>query len=287
MRYYSEITDEKTSIVYSCDMVRFKIDIRKDCAEKFSQRFSADTRTDVHIYPVSFVPFKYRQMITVNTEYGVVTMGIGFNGCAGSDDLLRGFVEFNPNKCFPEWRNEFIDICSWCVSVEPTRIDLAVDIPIDRTCCSLVKDIRLYEYQEKSSDDFTEYLGQRNKCGRVKLYNKAKEQKLAYPLTRLEITTECDMTEFVKHVPQVIISKECQIDFLHADMSDLSANDRVTVQLLNMFDLQVRKQWLRKYSYRFQKKIEKYVLAENRFEINYDCVRAIFRTINNYGNLCS
>lgn len=287
MRYYSEIMDEKTSVVYSCDMVRFAIDIRKDCSDKFASRFCADTRIDVQIYPVSFTPFRYRQLITVNTGYGIVSMGIGFNGCAGSDDLLRGFIEFNPNKCFPEWRNEFIDICGWCTKVEPTRIDLAIDIPIERTCCSLVKDIRLYEYQEKSSDDFTEYLGKRNTCGRVKLYNKAKEQKLSYPLTRLEITTECDMKEFEKHIPQVVISKEGQIDFLHADMSELSANDRVTVQLLNTLNLNDRKIWLRKYSYRFQKKIEKYILAENRFEVNFDCVRAVFRSVSDYGKLCA
>lgn len=286
MRYFSEIKDKDTGIIYSCDMIRFSIDIRKDCIEVFASRFSSDTRLDVQIYPISYVPFRYRQLITINTGCGVVSMGIGFNGCAGSDDLLRGFVEFNPNKCFPEWRNEFIDICGWCTKVEPVRLDLAVDIPVDRQCCSLVKDIRLYEYQEKAHDDFTEYLGKRNACGRVKLYNKAKEQKLSCPLTRLEITTECDMNEFRKHVPQVIISKEEQIDFMHADMSELSANDKITVQLLNTLNLNERKTWLRKYSYRFQKKIQKYILAENRLEINFDCVRAVFRSVSSYGNLC-
>lgn len=287
MRYFSEVKDEKTGVVYSCDMVRFSIDIRKDCAEKFSLRFSPDTRIDVSIYPISFVPFRYRQMITVNTGSGVVSMGIGFNGCAGIDDLLRGYVEFNPNKCFPEWRNEFIDICGWCSKIEPVRMDLAIDIPIERRCCSLVKDIRLYEYQERSQEEYTEYLGKRNKCGHVRLYNKAREQKLRYPLTRLEITTECDMVEFRKHAPVVIISKEEQIDFMHADMSDLSQNDRVTVQLLNTLDLETRMIWLRKYTYRFQKKIEKYVYVDNRFEYNEFCISEVFRQVENYTRLCA
>lgn len=286
MRYFSEVKDEKTSIVYSCDMVRFSIDIRKDCAEKFSLRFSKDTRTDVEVYPVSFAPFRYRQMLTVNTGEGIVSMGIGFNGVS-AEDMLRGYVEFNPNKCFPEWRNEFIDICGWCTKVEPVRVDLALDIPIDRRCCSLVKDIRLYAYQERSAEEYTEYLGKRNKCGHVRLYNKAKEQKLNYALTRLEITTECDMSEFRKHAPTVVISKEEQIDFEHADLSDLSQNDRVTVQMLNSLDLGTRMKWVRKYSYRYQKKIQKYVYVENRLEYNEYCISEIFRQVQAYSRLCA
>lgn len=286
MRYFSEILDDKTGYIYSCDMVRFSIEVRKDCAEKFACRFSADTRLDVNVYPVSYVRYKYRQMISVNVGESTVVMGIGFNGDNVVDDRLRGYIEFNPNKCFPEWKAEFIDICGWCNKVEIARVDLAVDIPVDRCNCSLVKDVRLYEYQQKASDDYTEYLGKRNTVGRVKLYNKSKEQKLKYPLTRLEITTECDIKEFKKHIPQVIVSDVEQIDFERADLSGLSQNDRVTVSLLNILDFNTRMEWLQKYTYRHRQKISKYVMADTRLELNCDCVQNVFRWVQSYANLC-
>lgn len=285
MRYFSEVTDSETGYIYSCDMVRFNIEIRQDCAEKFSCRFSSDSRLDVEVYPVSFSPFKYRQLLSVKVGDSVVSMGIGFNGCNASDDRLRGYVEFNPNKCFPEWKNEFIDICGWCNRVEPARLDLAVDIPLERSACSLIKDGRLYEYQQKAVDDYTEYLGRRNTAGRVKLYNKSKEQKLPYPLTRLEITTECDINEFKKHIPQVVLSGTEQIDIPHADLSGLSQNDRVTVALLNTLGLDARVEWLQKFTYRYRQKISKYVMAENRLALNLRCVSEILEQIKLYGKL--
>lgn len=287
MRYYESIADSNTSYIYSCDMVRFSIEIRKDCAEKMSQRFSAETRLDVNVYPVDLRPFKYRHMLTVAVGESSVSLAVGFNGYGGADERFRGYVEFNPNKCFPDWKDEFLDVCSWCCKVEPVRIDLAIDVPVDRTGCSLVKDGRLYEYQQKSADDFTEYLGRRNTPGRVKLYNKTKEQKLSYPLTRLEITTECDMNEFKKHVPEVIISDMEQIDFEHGDLSELTQNERVYLSVLNRLSLSERTAILKKFTYRHRHKIEKYVMAENRLQINYDCVRQVFESIERYSRLCA
>jgi len=68
------------------------------------------------------------------------------------------------------------------------RFDLAIDIPIDRSKCFLVKDRRLY-IERKHGIEFTQYLGAKSSSvGRVKLYNKTAEAKLDYPLTRLELT---------------------------------------------------------------------------------------------------
>lgn len=286
MRYYEEVVDNKTSYIYSCDMVRYNIEVRKDCAEKFSQRFSNDTRLDVKVFPIDYRPFKYRQMLTVTVGESSVSIAVGFNGFGSTDERLRGYIEFNPNKCFPEWKHEFLDIVGWCNKVEVARVDLALDFPVDRLSCSLVKDGRLYEYQQKAVDDFTEYLGRRNTVGRVKLYNKAKEQNLNYPLSRLEITTECDIKEFAKHVPEVIISDVEQVDFEHADLSDLTQNERVYISVLNRLPLAERVAILKKFTYRHRRKIEKYVMAENRLQINKSCVRVVFENVEKYTRLC-
>lgn len=285
MYYYQEVYDEKTRYTYSCDMVRYNIELRKDCLDAVYSRFGSVARGDIHIYPVSFKEYAYRQLLTIKTQHGSVSLGIGFNGHGGADDRLRGFVEFNPNKVFPDWHKEFVDLCGWCSSVELKRVDLAVDIPVNRFACSLVKDGRNYGMEQRSAVEYTEYLGMRNKAGRVKLYNKQAEQKLSYPLTRLEITTEPDIMEFKKHLPEVVISDEAQIDLAHADMEDLSHNDKVTVSLLNTLPLGQRVEYLRKYTYRHRQKIEKYVLAENRAKINIGCVKQVFDEFTKYERL--
>lgn len=70
------------------------------------------------------------------------------------------------------------------------RFDLAIDIPVDRAKCFLVKDRRLY-IERRHGVEYTQYLGAKSSMvGRVKLYNKTAEAKLDYPLTRLELTLD-------------------------------------------------------------------------------------------------
>ena len=69
------------------------------------------------------------------------------------------------------------------------RYDLAVDIPIERQSVYLVKDARAY-YERRHGREITQSLGPRSAHGRVKLYNKQIEAKLASPLTRLELTLD-------------------------------------------------------------------------------------------------
>lgn len=67
------------------------------------------------------------------------------------------------------------------------RLDLAVDIPTARQDAFLVKDSRAY-LERRHGQEWTQYLGAKSSAvGRVKLYNKAVEAGLNYPLTRLEI----------------------------------------------------------------------------------------------------
>ena len=101
-------------------------------------------------------------------------------------------LEFNPNKVsdneiFKIIHKLLIQYCRKSVS-HIARFDLAIDIPVDRSRCFLVKDRRLY-IERRHGVEYTQYLGSKSaSVGRVKLYNKTAEAKLDYPLTRLELT---------------------------------------------------------------------------------------------------
>lgn len=117
-------------------------------------------------------------------------LGVGLNGKAIQGNRCR--MEFNPNKVASSpifwtaldlFRENTRDVLR-----HVNRFDLAIDLPVDRQRCFLVKDARMY-IERRHGKEFTQYLGARSSCiGRVKLYNKQLEAGLDYPLTRLELT---------------------------------------------------------------------------------------------------
>lgn len=121
-------------------------------------------------------------------------LGIGLITTSIMIDRYR--LEFNPNKVSD---NEIFKIihkllikCSRKSLNHIARYDLAIDIPVDRSRCFLVKDRRLY-IERKHGVEYTQYLGSKSaSVGRVKLYNKTAEAKLDYPLTRLELTLDSE-----------------------------------------------------------------------------------------------
>jgi len=116
-------------------------------------------------------------------------------GLIGNGTLLDRYrLDFNPNKLAddPNLRSirEFLVRNSRSVLCRVTRFDLAIDIPVERTNCFLVKDRRMY-IERRHGKEYTQYLGSKSsKVGRVKLYNKTAEADLDYPLTRLELTLD-------------------------------------------------------------------------------------------------
>lgn len=113
---------------------------------------------------------------------------------ASSIAVDRYRLEFNPNKVsgnkiFKIMHELLVQTCRRSVS-HIARFDLAIDIPVDRERCFLVKDRRLY-VERRHGVEYTQYLGAKSaSVGRVKLYNKTAEAKLDYPLTRLELTLD-------------------------------------------------------------------------------------------------
>lgn len=121
-------------------------------------------------------------------EISSVVVGYGLVKGNGATDGGNGFIEFNPSK-LPTQGFELLQYLEM-LDVRHTivKYDIAIDYPIHRDKLRLKKDGRKYGCE--ISDSMTEYLGQRNKPGRVKLYDKAAERGFIGNLTRVELT--CD-----------------------------------------------------------------------------------------------
>lgn len=207
---------------YSLDMLRLEYKITRDRLQVFLDSFRFRTDCD---YWESFKCFSYRHQFTfkvdLNNSY---TLLADFNGCKSSDDKVV-ILEFNPNKVGSDLGllsllGKLRSISYYCRIV---RFDCAIDIPVPRDRCKLIKDQRTYSEYKNSSSDYTQYLGHRNKHGYVKLYNKAKELGLEDDnLTRLEITIDGDKTgDFETMFPLVYVVDDTQLDF------DIDGTDKV------------------------------------------------------------
>ena len=134
-------------------------------------------------------PAGYRHLYALQfADGGTAAVGLVFNDPKGAPNTGRGFIEFNPNKLmglqvFAKFYEKLLGLCERVIL---ERFDLAIDIPDRRVLFQLLRDRRKYEYHDSGS--VTEYLGLKNKPGRVKLYDKAAESGLEIPLTRLELT---------------------------------------------------------------------------------------------------
>ena len=129
--------------------------------------------------------FKLENETSFWLGHGLISTGISFD---------RYRLEFNPNKVaknesFTLIHQLLLQYCRKSLS-HIARFDLAIDIPVDRSRCFLVKDRRLY-IERRHGVEYTQYLGSKSaSVGRIKLYNKTAEAKLDYPLTRLELTLD-------------------------------------------------------------------------------------------------
>lgn len=141
----------------------------------------------------SYKPGTFRQQTLFRIdEDRSFWMGHGLIGNGTLIDRYR--LDCNPNKVGndPNLKliREFLVRNSRGSLCRIPRFDLAIDIPVDRNKCFLVKDRRLY-IERRHGQEYTQYLGSKSSTvGRVKLYNKSLEADLDYPLTRLELTLD-------------------------------------------------------------------------------------------------
>lgn len=141
----------------------------------------------------SFKMGSFKEQFTIRFQDGnSFWVGVVLNGRKPEWGRVR--VDFNPNKVANH--SVFQMVLGQCVSsTRPMhrkirRFDLALDIPVSRQDAFLVKDSRAY-IERRHGQEWTQYLGAKSSTvGRVKLYNKAVEAVLCYPLTRLEMTLD-------------------------------------------------------------------------------------------------
>ena len=108
----------------------------------------------------SYKPGTFREQTSVRMSDGVsFWVGLGLNGKAIARDRCR--VEFNPNKVGgnPTFIRVLQYLCNrtFASQRKVARFDLAIDIPIAREQCFLVKDRRLY-IERRHGQEYTQYL---------------------------------------------------------------------------------------------------------------------------------
>lgn len=282
MRYgliYEKTDFQNMEMTYSVDMVRYAFAFDKTACYSLSKDMqhlydylSDKIRTDLYKTSRSF---GYKDLFTFSSDYddrdsSVITVGIGLNG-VNRDDVFKCFLEFNPNK---------VDVDILCMVIDTlhpnctkhwlklVRWDLAVDIPVQRSQACFYKDRRDYAYYKSARKGVTTYLGQRNKEGFTKLYDKTLESGLAENLTRLEITFgEMDLPT----MPQVYIDTNSQEELL----LNLSGTNRVLALLLNQLDAGDFETYYNMLNYKLKKKLEPYVKHGVRLEYDFKVIYSL------------
>lgn len=210
----------------------------------------------------SFKVGTFREQFTFTCGLSSFWLGVGLNVAKTVDCKAR--CEFNPNKVGNTFvlRSILNLLHTYSKLCQVHQYDLAVDMPVSRELVYMTKDRRKYEEVRYSEKDKTQYLGQRNSSGRVKLYNKAIEQKLEIPLTRFEITLDGHITDPVvisMLCPDLTVLDDFQLSFDTVKLTDtdlfifrtlLDSPDRITE--LSYYKkkkfLQLLKQYTRTFS---------------------------------------
>jgi hypothetical protein len=186
---YNDLTISIDNIVLDVSIVRPEL---IELLELMIQNIASGSKATVVSWE-SRKPGTFRRQVSVRIDDDrSFWLGIGLVGNGVLEDRCR--LDFNPNKVANDANfqmiHQFLIRNSREVYRRIPRFDLAIDIPVERNRCFLVKDRRMY-IERRHGSEFTQYLGSKSSTvGRVKLYNKAIEANLNYPLTRLELTLD-------------------------------------------------------------------------------------------------
>lgn len=228
MRYYRSFID-KSDYCYSVDKLVLHGSFLYNTFDEFSARLNAllikFTCYDEMPFSVSLFRDTYYQSLKKltylnnfkfelcqKTQIGLEksSFWLGTHFQSFDNTLNTWKLEINPNKCMP---SDFVStlfrlLKTYSKFVEVGEYDIAVDLPVSRDSLFLIKDKRKYQSIVNGSVDKTEYLGCRHEHGFCKLYNKQKESKLDFPLTRFEITcTRLKASAVVDSLPTIYIQR--------------------------------------------------------------------------------
>lgn len=137
-------------------------------------------------------------------------------------------LEVNPNKhAGKEVLKDLLELLGhWAHDVTLLKYDYAVDIP------AAPEDVEVFgTRKERGLYKGTRYYGQRNKNGYCKIYDKAKEQGLDSPMTRVEHTLVCSGKKATKNpsFEKVYVKSESK----ESD-EKLTTNDKVLLEFCNV-----------------------------------------------------
>lgn len=201
----------------------------------------------IHMDAIHICYGKYQRFDKINREWDFLPM-------------LR--LEVNPNKHFD--KPIFRDILYWlnenCTDGILQRYDYAIDIPYD------ISKVKVYgSRKEAGLYKGTIYRGQRSHHGFTKIYDKAKEQKLDVPLTRVEYVLEADKPPSFEKI--MIISQKAMTN---ADNDDLDTVNECIVEMAHALQAlgEDYESYLQKLNYRRRKKLEPYLIG-NSVELEY------------------
>lgn len=236
MRYYCSFVD-KSDYCYSIDKLVLHGSFIYDCWDEFSAKLRLLTIRFTCYEEMPFSVSLFRDTYYHSFKKLTYSNNFKFELCQGTDTFsfwlgthFQSFdntlntwkLEINPNKCMP---CDFVSalfrlLKTYSKFVEIGEYDIAVDLPVSRDFLFLIKDKRKYQSIVNSSADKTEYLGCRHEHGFCKLYNKQKESKLNFPLTRFEMTcTSLKLTSVLDSFP-VLYSYRLQMSFVDFKLSD-------------------------------------------------------------------
>lgn len=197
--------------------------------EGYSDSFYKFLYRNLRLEPVYYIntriaQFRYNFDFKCPSDKGF-HVGMAFNKADGKPDEKVVRIDFNPNKLGEDSTLLRVLGCLRRLSKGPPKVirfDLAADVPVERSSCTLKKDRRDKVVYIKSASNKTEYLGKREHHGYVKLYNKQIESKLPIPMTRLESTLKGTTTypEYCKVAPVVWIIQDVQMMFDREKMTD-------------------------------------------------------------------
>lgn len=136
-------------------------------------------------------------------------------------------LELNPNKhgkkpIFLEFMG-IVNSC--CYGCSLNRYDYAIDIPLPPDKVKVFN-----SNKEKGLYKGTRYFGQRNKNGFCRIYDKAKEQYLDKPLTRVEHVISLTKTTKKISFEDIFI----EYDDFNIETDTISKTDKVIVDLCNL-----------------------------------------------------
>lgn len=268
LQYYNEIrTDD--NLILSIDNIVLDLYLsRPEARDRFMALMNLlpiEYAVNV-VHWESYRPGSFRDQFSIHMQdKNSFWVGATLNG--RSPEWGRFRLDFNPNKVAMhevfQLIMRFLLMNTRIINRRIKRFDLALDIPVSRCDCFLIKDSRAY-IERRHGQEWTQYLGAKSStAGRVKLYNKQVESKLAFPLTRLEITLDPEDPYDRVQWPKLYVLDDLQLCFSelkateterfilsallqgYGSLNDLGRKTRVKIEtLLNMYvkDIQITKE---------------------------------------------